>query len=87
MHPSWKVKTSRHPLGKGDIKHGKEKEHAKLNEKKWDLRAKTFDDRRFNYFRFMQKRLVSLLGLEREPTSSGPRLRHRLGGTLCGQLG
>jgi ubiquinone/menaquinone biosynthesis C-methylase UbiE len=39
-------------------------EHAKLNEEKWDIRAKTFDERRFNYFRFMQKRLVSLLNLK-----------------------
>jgi ubiquinone/menaquinone biosynthesis C-methylase UbiE len=28
------------------------------------LRAKTFDDRRFNYHRYMQKRVVSLLGLK-----------------------
>jgi ubiquinone/menaquinone biosynthesis C-methylase UbiE len=39
-------------------------QHAELNEKKWDLRAETFDDKRFNYFRFMQKRLVSLLDLK-----------------------
>jgi ubiquinone/menaquinone biosynthesis C-methylase UbiE len=38
--------------------------HAKLNEEKWDLRAKTFDDKRFNYFRYMQRRLVSILGLK-----------------------
>ncbi len=38
-----------------------EKEHTELNIKKWDLRAETYDERRFNYFRFMQKRLVSLL--------------------------
>jgi ubiquinone/menaquinone biosynthesis C-methylase UbiE len=38
-------------------------EHARLNEEKWDKRAKTFDDRCFNYFRFMQKRLISLLDL------------------------
>ena len=42
----------------------KRNEHARLNEEKWDKRAKTFDDRRFNYFRFMQKKLVSLLGLK-----------------------
>ncbi len=35
-----------------------ENEHARLNEEKWDLRAKTIDDRRFNYFHFMQKRLI-----------------------------
>ena len=39
-------------------------EHNRLNEEKWNSRAKTFDDRRFNYFRFMQKRLVSLLDLK-----------------------
>ncbi len=39
-------------------------QHAELNEKKWDLRAETFDDKRFNYFRFMQKRLVSILDLK-----------------------
>ncbi|MGA7677525.1 MAG: methyltransferase domain-containing protein, partial [Dehalococcoidia bacterium] len=37
---------------------------AKLNKEKWDVRAKTFDERRFNYFRYMQKRLVSLLNLK-----------------------
>lgn len=42
----------------------KRNEHARLNEEKWDKRAKTFDDRRFNYFRFMQKKLISLLGLK-----------------------
>ena len=42
----------------------KEKEHAKLNEKLWDLRAETFCDRRFSYFRSMQKRVVSLLDLK-----------------------
>jgi ubiquinone/menaquinone biosynthesis C-methylase UbiE len=39
-------------------------EHAKLNKEKWDIRAKTFDQRRFNYFRYLQKRLVSLLNLK-----------------------
>jgi len=38
--------------------------HDRLNEEKWDRRAKTFDESRFNYFRFMQKRLVSLLDLK-----------------------
>jgi ubiquinone/menaquinone biosynthesis C-methylase UbiE len=41
-----------------------ETEHTRLNEEKWDGRAKTFDERRFNYFRSMQKRLVSLLDLK-----------------------
>jgi ubiquinone/menaquinone biosynthesis C-methylase UbiE len=39
-------------------------EHARLNKEKWDVRAKTFDERRFNYFRYLQKRLVSLLNLK-----------------------
>jgi ubiquinone/menaquinone biosynthesis C-methylase UbiE len=38
--------------------------HSELNEKKWDRRARDFDDKRFNYFRFMQKRLISLLDLK-----------------------
>jgi ubiquinone/menaquinone biosynthesis C-methylase UbiE len=42
----------------------REHKHAELNIKKWDSRAETYDDRRFNYFRFMQKRLVSLLDLK-----------------------
>lgn len=41
-----------------------DKEHAKLNEKLWDLRAGKFYDRFSSYFRFMQKRLVSLLDLK-----------------------
>jgi ubiquinone/menaquinone biosynthesis C-methylase UbiE len=42
----------------------KENKHTELNIKKWDRRAETYDDRRFNYFRFMQKRLLSLLELK-----------------------
>lgn len=42
-----------------------EREHARLNEKKWDLRAETYDKwfHRF-YFRFTQKRVLSLLNLQ-----------------------
>lgn len=40
-----------------------ELKHTQLNEKKWDLRAETFDNGRFNRFRFFNKKLVSLLGL------------------------
>ncbi len=42
----------------------KEREHTRLNEKKWDSRAKTYDKlfHRF-YFHFSQKRVVSLLNL------------------------
>jgi len=39
-------------------------EHNRLNEEKWNSWAKTFDDRRFSYFRFVQKKLVSLLDLK-----------------------
>lgn len=38
--------------------------HDELNASKWDERAKTFDDRRFNYFRWMQRKLVSSLNLK-----------------------
>jgi ubiquinone/menaquinone biosynthesis C-methylase UbiE len=38
--------------------------HDELNASKWDERSKTFDDRRFNYFRLMQKKLVSSLNLK-----------------------
>ena len=36
---------------------------AEQNQKKWDSRAKTYDAKRFDYFRFMQKKLISLLDL------------------------
>jgi ubiquinone/menaquinone biosynthesis C-methylase UbiE len=42
----------------------KANEHDELNKIKWDERAENFDDRRFNYFRMMQKRMVSLLDLD-----------------------
>jgi len=31
-------------------------EHAELNERKLDSRAATYDEKRFDYFRYMQKR-------------------------------
>jgi ubiquinone/menaquinone biosynthesis C-methylase UbiE len=42
-----------------------EREHAQLNEKKWDLVAETYD-KLINrlWFRFTQKRVLSLLGLQ-----------------------
>jgi ubiquinone/menaquinone biosynthesis C-methylase UbiE len=46
---------------------GKADEHAKLNEEMWDLRAETWYGRRFSYFRWMQKKLVSLLELGENP--------------------
>ncbi len=39
-------------------------QHAELNKKKWDARAGTYDEKRFDYFRWMQKRLVSLIDLK-----------------------
>jgi ubiquinone/menaquinone biosynthesis C-methylase UbiE len=41
-------------------------DHAKLNGKKWDSRAETYDEKRFDYFRYMQKRLIALLPLKEE---------------------
>jgi ubiquinone/menaquinone biosynthesis C-methylase UbiE len=41
-----------------------EKEHAELNKKKWDRRSGTYDEKRFNYFRFMQKRVIALAQLK-----------------------
>lgn len=34
-------------------------EHNRENENKWDWRSKSYDDKRFNYFRFMQKKAIS----------------------------
>jgi ubiquinone/menaquinone biosynthesis C-methylase UbiE len=38
--------------------------HVGLNAKEWDSRAETYDEKRFDYFRYMQKRLIALLPLE-----------------------
>lgn len=38
-------------------------EHTRLNERKWDSRAATYDRKRFDYFRWMQKRVVRLIDL------------------------
>jgi ubiquinone/menaquinone biosynthesis C-methylase UbiE len=37
--------------------------HAEMNERKWDARAATYDDRRFDYFRWMQRRVIRLIDL------------------------
>jgi ubiquinone/menaquinone biosynthesis C-methylase UbiE len=37
--------------------------HAELNKEKWDKRSVTYDEKRFDYFRFMQKRVLSLMDL------------------------
>ncbi|MGD0609898.1 MAG: methyltransferase domain-containing protein [Anaerolineales bacterium] len=39
-------------------------EHAELNERKWDSRAATFDQKRFDYFRWMQRRVIGLIDLK-----------------------
>jgi len=39
-------------------------DHDELNAKKWDSRAETYDEKRFDYFRYMQKRLIALLPLK-----------------------
>jgi len=36
-------------------------EHEKANEQKWNKRSESFDTKRFNYFRWMQKRALSLI--------------------------
>ena len=39
-------------------------EHKTENERKWDLRAKSYDDKRFDYFRFMQKKAISQIAVK-----------------------
>ncbi len=39
-------------------------EHEKANEQKWDIRSKSFDNKRFNYFRWMQKQVLSLISFQ-----------------------
>lgn len=39
-------------------------EHAGLNERKWDSRAATFDQKRFDYFRWMQRKVIGLIDLK-----------------------
>jgi ubiquinone/menaquinone biosynthesis C-methylase UbiE len=43
-------------------------EHNKANEQKWDIRAKTFDKKRSDFFRYMQRNVISMIDL-RENTS------------------
>jgi ubiquinone/menaquinone biosynthesis C-methylase UbiE len=38
-------------------------EHAWLNERKWDIRAAKYDQKRFDYFRWMQQRVIRLIDL------------------------
>ncbi len=39
--------------------------HEKANEQKWSRRSRTYDEKRFDYFRYMQKRLISPLDLKK----------------------
>jgi ubiquinone/menaquinone biosynthesis C-methylase UbiE len=39
-------------------------EHNKVNEQKWDAWSKTFDKKKFNYFRYMQKNVISMINLQ-----------------------
>jgi len=39
-------------------------EHGKINAAKWDKRAETYDQKRFDFMRFIQKRTVDLIGLK-----------------------
>ena len=41
-----------------------EKEHIELNQQKWDFWAKSFDKKIYDFFRFMQKRTISLTALK-----------------------
>ena len=41
-----------------------EKEHIALNQQKWDSWAKSFDRKIYDFFRFMQKRTISLTALK-----------------------
>jgi len=38
-------------------------EHIERNARKWDARAQTFDQKRFDYFRWMQRKALSFLDL------------------------
>jgi ubiquinone/menaquinone biosynthesis C-methylase UbiE len=39
----------------------RDSEHLELNKKKWDRRSRTYDEKRFGYFRFFQRRVISLV--------------------------
>ncbi len=41
-----------------------EKEHIELNKQKWDSWAKSFDMKIYDFFRYMQKRTISLTALK-----------------------
>ncbi len=39
-------------------------QHTELNQRKWDLRAATFDQKRFDYFRWMQRWVIHQVDLK-----------------------
>jgi ubiquinone/menaquinone biosynthesis C-methylase UbiE len=39
-------------------------DHYKENENKWDRRAGTYDNKRFNYFRYMQKKAINRMSVK-----------------------
>lgn len=39
-------------------------EHKKANQLKWNIRAKTYDEKRYDYFRHMQKEAVSIINMQ-----------------------
>ncbi|HUH98059.1 MAG TPA: methyltransferase domain-containing protein [Anaerolineales bacterium] len=40
-------------------------EHERANAQKWDQRSDSYEDRRFDYFRWMQKRVLALIPFEK----------------------
>ena len=36
--------------------------HVELNERKWDARAAAYDQKRFDYFRWIRRRAIALIG-------------------------
>jgi len=38
-------------------------QHSNLNARKWNVRAETYDKKRFDFMRFMQKRTIELIDL------------------------
>jgi ubiquinone/menaquinone biosynthesis C-methylase UbiE len=42
----------------------REREHEALNRRKWDSRAETYDKKRFDYFRLMQRMAIRLVELK-----------------------
>jgi ubiquinone/menaquinone biosynthesis C-methylase UbiE len=43
-------------------------DHINANAEKWDRRATSYDQRRVDYFRFIQRKLLSFIGLQKPTT-------------------